>query len=53
MFLGDFPGGSGVRTWCFYYLDPGSVPVWGTKIPHAFVVQHPPEVFPGTRLKAK
>ena len=31
----EFPGGPVVRTQCFHYCGPGSVPGWGTGIPQA------------------
>ena len=31
----EFPGGLVVRIQCFHFCCPGSIPGWGTKIPHA------------------
>ena len=31
----EFPGSPVVRTLCFHYKELGSVPDWGTEIPHA------------------
>ena len=47
-FLWDFPGDPVVKNPPCYERDTGSIPVWGTKIPHAL-----PQLRPNVAKKIK